>query len=145
QRDCKLRIGMTYDEFVNNCVAVTNDSVKDQVEINKLLGGLTHGTERFHFDIVGIDVNFTDAQLSDDDVVRDNDRPTGDDVSTRFDFDQSAIGRVLNDYPNNDPSETVSDCHGSGLVYLEYARLVEQALQDYRTDICDPKTDKSVT
>jgi hypothetical protein len=128
--DCVLKFGQTYGDFLKNCVQVSGNTTKDTVELNKLLGGLRHGTERFHFDITGVDVNFTDATLAADKVVGDTDKPSPGDTSTEFRVDQATLGKFSNDFVNNDgvSAGATQDFHGAGMVYLEYANLVQQQL-----------------
>jgi hypothetical protein len=124
---CTLQMGTTYKDFLAQCVKVTGDSAKDQIEVNKLLGGLSHGTETYHFDVTGVDVNFTAKTLAADDIVHDNSLPADDDVAESFDIDQETLGALANDYDmtQNPP---VRDLHGAGAVYKEYARLVRAQL-----------------
>src|SRR5262249_50300104 len=87
-KNCQLQLGMSYGDLLSDCVQVSGDAQTDTDATNELLGGLQHGTERFLFDISGVDINFTDKTLADNNVVRDNDRPSLDDVATDFDIDQ---------------------------------------------------------
>jgi hypothetical protein len=127
---CTLTMGLAYGDFLQNCVQNSGDPAKDQTELNKLLGGLTHGTERFHFDVQGVDVNFTDNRLGPEAIVSDTDLPAATDTATDFAIDQSTLGRFANDRVGNDPT-AARDNHGAGLVYLEYARLVQDGLAKY--------------
>ena len=124
---CILKIGLKYGDFLSQCVQVSGDAAKDKVELNKVLGGLTHNTERFRFDITGVDINFTNSHLAADKVTSDKDMPANDDLSSRFTVDQSTLGRIANDYKNNDVTAG-ADRHGAGLIYLEYARQVQDEL-----------------
>jgi hypothetical protein len=121
---CTLKMGTTYGDFLKDCVQVNGDAKLDQEELNKLLGGISHGTERFHFNVNGVDVNFSDKTLPADDIVHDADRPSADDVATSFVVDQSTGGRFDNDYDVNG----VRDLHGTGAIYKEYMRLVRTRL-----------------
>ncbi len=139
---CILKMGQTYDNFLKTCVSVTGDSMKDQTELNKLLGGLAHGRERFSFDVQGVDLNFSDAGLPPDQIIKDKDKPSGDDVASQWTLDQSTLGKIANDRVGNDPTKP-RDLHGAGLVYMEYARLVQDALSSYldpaiRHELGDP-------
>ena len=128
---CNVQMGLTYDQFLKDCVTVTGTPA-DTTEKNKLLGGITHNSERFRFDVQGIDLNFSDRALPIDDIIHDADRPHAGDVATQFSVNQSTLGKIANDYPNNDPvANPKKDLHGSGLVYLEYARLVQAELNKY--------------
>jgi hypothetical protein len=126
---CTLKMGLTYGDFVNQCVKVTGNDTDNTTEMNKLLGGLSHGTERFSFDVQGVDINFTDRTLPADDIIHDRDRPTDDDIATTFDVDQSTLGNLANDW---DAAGTTQDLHGTGAVYKEYARLVREKLLAYK-------------
>ncbi len=127
---CTLQMGLTYGDFIRDCVQISGDPAKDKTELNKLLGGLTHGTERFHFDIQGVDINFTDRALAPEAIIADTDLPSADDFSSQLAIDQSTLGRFANDRVGND-ANAARDNHGAGLVYLEYGRLVQAALAKY--------------
>jgi hypothetical protein len=132
---CDVRLGLTFDQFLQTCVKVSGDAKKDQTEYNKLLGGLSHSSERFGFDVQGVDLNFSDKTLPDNDIIHDNDLPHPTDIASEFVADQSTLGVIANDHVNNDPSKP-KDLHGAGLVYLEYARLVQEKL----TALTNPET-----
>src|SRR5262249_47176648 len=125
---CDVKMGLKYGDFLADCVKTTGDMMSDTTEFNKLIGGIAHCTVRYFFDVVGFDVNFTAAELKPDDVVHDKDLPTATDVSTQFDVDQNLLGKIQNDL---DPKTGQKDLHGTGYVYLEYARLVQEALSQY--------------
>jgi hypothetical protein len=46
---CTLTFGMTYANFLTQCVETTGDPSKNSTELNKLLGGLFHDDETFTF------------------------------------------------------------------------------------------------
>jgi hypothetical protein len=123
-RPCLLKMGQSYADFLGTCVQVDGDPARDQVELNKLIGGITHSTERFEFDVQGIDLNFSDRRLGATDIIRDADRPAATDVATEFSIDQSTLGRFVNDLD----AQGNMDLHGAGAVYREYARLVRTQL-----------------
>lgn len=141
--ECTLKMGQLFGDFLANCVQTTGDAAKDKTELNKLLGGLSHGTERFRFDLTGVDVNFSDNTLPDTTIVRDNDVPTPDDYASQFNVDQSTLGFIANDYQNNDVSTNKKDLHGTGAVYREYLRLVRKDLLSL-AGIADGDTSKCV-
>lgn len=126
--NCDLHMGMTYQDLIDNCVHVTGDMTADKVQENKLLGGLSHGTERFRFDLSGVDVNFTDAVLPPQDIVHDKDLPHPADVATQFRVDQGTLGRIANDRIGNNPVTGGRDIHGTGYVYAEFIRLTQDQL-----------------
>jgi hypothetical protein len=127
---CVLRFGMTYSEFMNLCVKVTGDPAIDDVEENKLFGGFAHGREQYHFDVWGVDVDFASSSLAPDKIISDTDRPVASDLAGEFTADQSVMGKFTNDRIGNDPL-AFRDNHGAGLVYMEYARLVQAELSKY--------------
>lgn len=127
---CNLHLGATYADFIHDCVEVSGDAAADATEKAKLLGNLTHSTERFHFDVAGIDLNFTDRDLPDNNVIRDNDQPSDNDTATDFDVDQSSLGVIINDYTQNNTG-LAKDLHMTGLIYAEYAALVQQAINKF--------------
>jgi hypothetical protein len=122
--ECVLKMGQSYGDFLHDCVQASGDATVDGEELNKLLGGLRHSTERFSFDVVGIDMNFSDKNLADDNIVRDSDAPDPTDVATEFSIDQQTQGKLVND---RDKDGNV-DRHGAGAVYKEYARLTRAEL-----------------
>lgn len=124
---CTMQMGQLFSDFKTNCVDVTGDMGQDMVSDNKLVGGLSHGTEDWTFDVQGVDLNFRDQQLTATTIVTDQDMPTATDIAVTFDVDQSTLGPIANDHVGNDKTKA-KDIHGAGLVYLEYARLVQAGL-----------------
>jgi hypothetical protein len=124
-KPCELKFGLNYSDFLDECVKITGDPKKDDAEYNKLLGGLTHGAERYSFDVQGVDLNFVDSSLAPDAVITDTDRPGPNDMSVEFSVDQSTLGPIVEDFTHNDPTQP-KDLHGAGLVYLQFARLAQR-------------------
>jgi hypothetical protein len=124
---CNMQFGSTYSDFLAQCVQATGNPQQDTAELNKLIGGISHSTERFSFDITGVDMNFADSHLASDQVVNDTDLPQKDDISSQFSIDQSTVGNIEQDFVGNDPT-TKKDAHGAGLVYLQMARLAQRDL-----------------
>lgn len=124
---CSMQFGSTYSDFLNNCVKATGNPQLDTGEYNKLIGGITHSTERFFFDVTGVDLNFSASHLQPTQVVTDTDLPQPDDVAGEFSLDQSTVGPIVQDYVNNDTTQK-KDAHGNGLVYVEAMRLAQQQL-----------------
>ena len=124
-----------FTQFLKDCgVEVTGNAQQDTVEYNnKLVGGISRTTtERFEFDVQGIDLNFSDPiaprrRASSTTAISSHRQRRRDGVHR---VDQSTLGKMANDFPNNDPlaNPVKADLHGSGLVYLEYARLVQATL-----------------
>ena len=118
------------EDFLRDCVQTTGDTTKNAAELNKLLGGITHNVERFSFDVSGVDLNFSNKNLAPFAVTSDAERPDDADVATELSADQQTLGRFANDRVGNDPAGK-RDNHGAGLVYLEYARIVQDTLNGY--------------
>ncbi len=139
---CDLRFHITWGDFLKNCVKVSGDAAADTIEENKLIGGMVHDRERFLFDVSGLRINFEDTNLDPDDIVRDSYRPDAGDRAAYFRVDQSLSGAILNDRVDNDITKP-ADNHGAGLIYLEYARLVQEEINKFlpaakRHQIGDP-------
>jgi hypothetical protein len=138
-KDCRYRLGMTYADFRGNCAEPFSDPMKNKVEENKLFGSIGHDAESYSFDIQGIDPNFT-ATLPDNKIVGDKDRPVDADIAYELNVDQEALGKVANDYVNNDTTKA-QDWHGVGLVTLEWANIVQKYLRanyGVNSDLGDP-------
>ena len=122
-------MGTLFSEYKANCINVTGDATQDQDSMNKLYGGIQHDTQRFQFNIVGVDLNFSDLSLAPTGVVSDTDRPHNVDVASEMSIDQQMLGVIANDYT---PDLSKQDLHGSGAVYKEYASLVIAELLQLR-------------
>jgi hypothetical protein len=127
---CTMQMGLTFGTFLAQCVNVTQNSAADMLQYNKMVGALSHDDESWTFNVQGVDLNFRDQSLGAQDVVLDNTVPGPNDISVDFRIDQSTLGVISNDFTGNDGSKA-QDLHGSGLVYLEYARNVQDALNGY--------------
>lgn len=129
---CTLTMGISWSNFLNNCVNVTGTSA-DTTSYNKEIGALSHDDETWTFNVQGVDLNFKSGTLGPTQVVLDNTLPALTDVSTNLYVDQSALGPIANDFNADltDPTNTTRDLHGGGLVYLQYARNVQAGLNQY--------------
>jgi hypothetical protein len=125
---CKYFLGMRFGDFDRSCVQVYSGELASQNTVmeKKLLGGLTHSDETYGFgDVVGIDPQVVASTLPSDKVVADTDTPRDDDVIYEFRIDQNALGKLANDYTDNDVAKK-KDLHGSGMLMLEWANLVQK-------------------
>jgi len=120
---CTLQLGGTYGDFLKSCVNVSGNPDTDKINLAKFVGGRTHTLEDFSFTVIGVNQNFTHVQ-GDFDYIRDSDLPSNDSVATNWTFDVRAKGAVSNDLA----ADGSTDLHGTGLVYAEYARLVQNAI-----------------
>jgi len=138
-KTCKVNMGLDFKTFNDTCVEVwgKDDFVadgkthKNEVEKAKLFGGITHNDERFSFGVAGLNAAFTDKGLAADDIIRDDDRPTDDDVATTFVVTSGTLGKIANDYENNDVTKA-KDLHGLGLVMLEWINLAQNYIQNLK-------------
>lgn len=122
---CKMRLGIPYGEFLNECVTVLKDSGQNQQAKNKLLGNLQHTSENFIFDVVGVNLDFTAEAIGQFDVVHDDWVPQNQDTATEFLVDIRANGKMLNEYTPDGKTFTFG---ATAAIYREYARLVQADL-----------------
>jgi hypothetical protein len=117
---CTLSLGETFSDFLGSCVRVTGVPSTDDDNYDKLLGGLVQKGGEFQFDVVGARLDFKAAGTP-------GAVPQAADVANALHVSIGGAGQIVNDHEGNDPSKA-RDLHGAGLVYLEYARLVQDAL-----------------
>ena len=134
--DCKLKLGTRWADFIGECIRTTGDTTKDDTFFNKLVGSIRHDSERYFFDVTGVDVNVTSVTLGPTEVLRDSDRPKDDDVVSSLYIDAATLGLMGDDHILDDTGHLVldkngkaqKDLHGAGRVYLEYAYIVQSTL-----------------
>jgi hypothetical protein len=125
---CTQKVGMTFDDFRKNCVQVHGDGADpagvDTVNLNKVLHSLTHDSEHWAANVLGVNQNFTSMKVYRDPnaVILDTDTPQPDDITQDWTFDNRARGKVLNDYQTT--TSASPEQRGSGLVFIEWARLL---------------------
>lgn len=124
-KTCKIELGMTWKDFLANCVNVTGKKEIDDVTYAKLIGNIAHDAETFLFDTSGIDLNFISTTIGQFEVLLDADRPKDGDKANSLTIDAATLGVYANDYTADGKTQ---DLHGTGAVYFEYARLVQQEL-----------------
>lgn len=127
---CEVKWGVDFGDFLLRCVRVTGNPALDQAEEDKVFSGITHDTEQFHFGTTGLRLDFSATSLAPDKVLGDTDRPKSGDLATELTLDMTLNGRVLNDRLASEASNS-RDNHGFGLVYMEYARLVQAHLRKF--------------
>jgi hypothetical protein len=142
---CVLKFGMDFADFLQNCVRVTGDDTKDDIEQNKLFGGFLHGREQYHFDTNGVKVDFANETLEPNAIMgdpvtvdlkvcakgnTDPNCPKAGDLAREWTADQSLMGRFRNDRLKN-VDVGPRDNHGMGLIWLEYARIVQTELNKF--------------
>ncbi len=127
-KDCKYVLGQKFSDFDSTCVEpFAAGDPNNTINKNKLFGAMAHSDESYEFDIQGVDPQFAASSQPDNKVIADGQRPGPDDLSYEFRLDQYAIGRIANDYANNDVT-MAKDWHGNGMITLEWANLVQQYL-----------------
>jgi hypothetical protein len=131
---CTVALGMTWQDFLNDCVNVTGDADKDKIAYNKLTGNISHGSETYVFDTSGVDLDFQASALAPFDVVRDADRPVAADRAVSLTIDANTLGHFANDWSVDGKTQ---DFHGSGAVYFEFARLVQEEI-NHQLLLADP-------
>ena len=129
-KSCVAEPGTTFKAFRDNCVATSNVAATNAAQTAKFLSGLQHSSESYFIDVVGIDPTFLSDRIRKGNTaasILDTDRPEDNDPLQTLTVDQQLSGPVVNEYPGEDPSQP-ADNHGSGLVNLTYAILVQKAL-----------------
>jgi hypothetical protein len=129
-KDCVIKPGVPYQQFVDTCVRVTGSPEADEAEVKKFLSGLTHSLELYAIDAVGVQPLFHSKRVLNSPeaiTIQDSDRPDPEDPLQRLWVDQQVTAPILNDYAGESTSGG-RDNHGSGLVNLAYAILVQKAL-----------------
>ncbi len=119
---CQLAIGTTtYATIEGPCLG------PDARAPGTLASSMGHTTEAFTFDLAGTRLQIGDAALDALAVVQDGDQPAMTDKLQAIEIDDSTIVTLANDRVGNVETGAL-DLHGLGLVQLEYARLVQAAL-----------------
>jgi len=124
-KTCKIELGLSWKEFLANCVNVTGKKQQDDVALAKLTGNIRHGAESFLFDTSGMDVNFLSSTLAPFEVLLDADRPQDGDKADSLSIDAESLVLFTDDYAADGKTQ---DLHGTGAIYFEYARLVQAEL-----------------
>jgi hypothetical protein len=141
-KNCKYVLGMNFGDFDANCVEPfpANDPANNNlINTRKLFGAMAHGDEAYAFDIAGVDPQFA-ATLATTAVVADGAKPAANDVAYSYRLDEELLGPIANDYTGNDITQK-QDWHGSGMVELEWANLVQQYMKanyGVTSDLGDP-------
>jgi hypothetical protein len=122
---CQQKIGIKFGDERQNCIEVHgpvgSPDMVDKVNLNKMLYGLEHDQEHWTVNAIGVNQNFTSSRVLNDPntVVLDSDVPQDGDFAQDWFFDLRARG-----HPSNDYGPGGLEFRGSGLVYIEWARLM---------------------
>jgi hypothetical protein len=142
-KDCELGFGTagspagtpgTYGHLSTNCINVFKSATTNTLASEKVLGNLAHDDQNFTFSVVGINQNYRPPQLDiggsrQFDVIHDGELPAADAVAVDFTLDVRANGPIMNDrYPTTESGVFGRDNHGSGVVWREFARMVQADL-----------------
>jgi len=125
--NCQQHIGQTFSDFTQNCVQVHGDTGKpnsvDDVNLNKVVNGLTHDQEHWTANVLGVNQNFTSLKVAHNPsiVVQDNDTPQPGDVAQDWTYDIRARGHTDNDV---NPGTGATEYRASSLIFIEWARLM---------------------
>jgi hypothetical protein len=123
---CTQKLGMSYADFLGNCVTVKNADADNQFLVGKLLGGMAHTKEVFNLSVQGIDTDFASSIIGDDKVIADDWKPTATDKIYHFNMDIRASGKLLNEYSEDGNTFTFG---ATGAIYREYARRTQADIQ----------------
>ena len=129
---CHIALGTSVSDVLANCVMVTGDAAKDAAERDRLLTTVSDD-ERHIVLASGLGLELRPAGLSGTDVLAPGAKPSPDDTVTAFTIDGTTA--LENDREGADVA-ALPKGHGAALVFVESMRLVQAALQSYRTDVC---------
>jgi hypothetical protein len=130
---CALQLGMTYGNFLNDCVQTDQTSGANAEELLKLTAGLTHDQETFQFNVPGIDLSFSSGgTLGPTQVVTDSALPNAADPATEFNVDQSTLGLLSNDWTfDSNGVPLAQNLQGMGALYAQFRNLaIEHIYQE---------------
>jgi hypothetical protein len=131
KKNCKLFMGQKYKDFIDTCVAVSNDPTLNKKTEAKLLGNMRHTDENFIFSVEGVNQDFSSEKLFTpaflSEIVHDDWRPEPDDQATEFILDVRATGSLKNEIDPR-PGTSASSIFATAAIYREYVRLVQQEL-----------------
>ena len=151
---CLLQLSDTFGNLLDNCINVYSNPDTDTLALNKTLGNMTHDDQNFAFSVVGINQNYRPSGFdsyfpfksgnpnqnapSQYVVIGDTDTPQRDALASDFQSDVRTYGPILNDaffsLDSNNNIIAGKDFHGSGTVFREWGRMVQQILaNDYVT------------
>jgi len=163
---CNQKVGVKFGDVRKTCVQVHgpvgSPDMVDQVNLNKLLNGLTHDQEHWTANAIGVNQNFTSEKVvnNPDLVVLDEDTPQDGDFAQDFFFDLRARGHPRNDYNTYAKGKGIiqpgfsrgivdggaafgasADFRGTALIHVEWARLMlEDAARVMKAAGLIPKT-----
>jgi hypothetical protein len=141
---CQYGLGEPFGNFVATCVQPWGPSDPRSVAaLSTLLGGITHGDEAYQLDAGGLALQVYATSLAPDEVITGADRPSSGDTLSALGVGPAAPAGIANDWQGNQLSSGVFDEHGSGMLYLEWANLVQRYLREHgdppvTTDLGDP-------
>ncbi len=130
---CNQFVGIEFNNFLSTCL--TQAVTRSGVEWEKLVGGATHDVENIYFNLVGINMSWTEESLETGPgpngshaVVQDKDTPVMGDLATDWEFDVRTDALADNDNPqiqNAPDGATSNQFRGSGLIQRQWALLVQ--------------------
>ena len=128
--DCRITLGLTWSDFLANCINVAGNATDNTTNYNKLIGGRLHDLTHWVFStgqwggIAGVNINYSSSSNDPNFYIGDHDLPQPADTATSFIFDVRASSQVSNDI---DGSGNL-DFHGTSRVVLEYLRTAQATI-----------------
>ncbi len=134
--NCTLKLGTKYKDFLSNCINVLEDPAKNQLNLNKWLGGHSHNDEAYVFNVVGVNFDFSSATLPEKDIIHDEWTPGDDDYASEYILDVRANGPLKNeivfDTATQKPKASGAiDNHGSAAIYREFLRNSQEQINAF--------------
>ncbi|HUB05527.1 MAG TPA: hypothetical protein VMB50_00920 [Myxococcales bacterium] len=156
---CALSLGMSYGDFLNDCVATSTDASANTTEQLELFSNLSHDEETIQFNIVGVDMSFSaidrlgyatpanppqvlvDAPLSGCATAANEGAagcPQPADQSFEMNVDQYTLGLLANDWSystdaNGNVVAQYQTLAGAGALYDDYRTLSIGAIE---SEVC---------
>jgi hypothetical protein len=129
---CQYSLGESFGVFSATCVEPwgLNDP-RSRSALSALYSGITHGDEAYQLDAAGLALQVYATSLAPDEILTNADRPTNVDTLSALAVDRLAPAGIANDWQGNQVSSGVFDEHGSGMLYLEWADLVQQYMREH--------------
>jgi hypothetical protein len=115
---CAMKLGLPFQDFVDDCIDILTDPQNNEHLKQKVLGSANRVQDTWRTDVTGIAPNFTAQSPGET-------GPAPSSTLNELVFDVRASGKSANEYSRDGRTLTMA---GTAAIYREYARLVQDAL-----------------